>query len=433
MLPGIENKYAFGLRVKLIVIVVSGLVAGFVAMGVFRAYQANQSIVADIERSGQERIALLADALSTLIAGYDYSNMESLAERVVRQQDVQQLTVRNQEGKIMVTRDSADFNPDVKTLVFKSPVRFSGKPIGSAELRISLDRLDATLRTTYRNIIAILFAFAIFISGIIYASISRAILVPIARFRDLMTNVLNDPGGGTQLRLEIASRDEIGELAAIFNRMNDKVHDYQQRLEEKVVLADTALLATNEQLKLRTAELERTLAVVEQLATTDSLTGLPNRRYFDDFLATTFSRAVRFKEPLCMILVDVDHFKQINDQHGHAAGDAVLQELGRLFRERTRETDTCARFGGDEFALLLYHTGDREAFEFAQALQRKVHEHVFMAGEVRLPVTLSLGVAQLTAETPSVAALYHAADQALYQAKGRGRNRAVAYPFRSGH
>lgn len=423
------KKYTFGLRAKLIFIVVTALVAGFSMMGTFRVYQANQSIVQDIERSGQERIALLAESLSNLIVGYDYSNMESLADRIVRQQDVQQIAVRNQDGKIMVTRDSANYNPNAKTLVFKSPVLFSGKPIGSAELKISLERLDAILAATYRNIVVILFLFAVFISGIIYTAISRAILIPIARFRDLMTNILDDPGGGIQLRLEMNSRDEIGELAAIFNSMNDKVHEYQQRLKEKYILADSALMATNEQLKARTAELEKTLALVEQLATTDSLTGLRNRRYFDDYLATTFLRAVRFKEPLCMILLDVDHFKQINDQHGHAVGDAVLQGLGKLIMERTRETDACARFGGDEFALLLYRTGDTEALALAQALLRKVHEHAFMAGEARLPVTLSLGVARLSPEIHSVEALYGAADQALYEAKRRGRNRAVVYPF----
>lgn len=411
------------------VIVVAGLVAGFVAMGMFRVYQAHISIKQDIERSGQERIALLADALSNLIVGYDYSNIESLAERVVRQRDVEQVTVRNQDGKVMVTRDSAGYKPGAQVLVFSSPVLFSGKPVGSTELKISLERLDATLNATYRNLIIILPLFAVFISAIMFAAISRAILLPISRFRDLMTNILNDPSGGARLRLEIASRDEIGELAAIFNSMNNKVHEYQQRLEEKYLQADSALMATNEQLKARTAELEKTLALVEQLATTDSLTGLPNRRYFDDYLVTTFARAARFKEPLCMVLLDVDFFKQINDGHGHAVGDAVLQEVGRLIRERTRETDACARFGGDEFALLLYHTNRTEALALAEVLLQKVREHRFMAGETRLPVTLSLGVAQVTAGTPSVEALYGAADQALYEAKRRGRDAAVAYPF----
>ncbi|TRZ97217.1 MAG: sensor domain-containing diguanylate cyclase [Rhodocyclaceae bacterium] len=429
MSPGIEPTFAFGLRVKLILIVVTGLVAGVLTMGIFRAYQANQSIVEDIERSGQERIALLAESLSNLVVGYDYSNMESLADRVVRQQDVRQMTIRNQDGKVMVTRDSEDFRPNAKMQVFRSPVLFSGKPVGDTEIKISLERLDAALVETYRNIAVILVLFAVFMSAIIYAAISRAILLPIARFRDLMTNILNDPSGGAQLQLEITTRDEIGELAAIFNSMNDKVHEYQQRLEEKYLAADSALVVTNEQLKTRTAELEKTLALVEQLATTDSLTSLPNRRYFDDFLVSAYSRAVRFKEPLCMILLDVDHFKQINDQHGHAVGDAVLQELGRLIRERTRETDACARFGGDEFALLLYHTDGTEAFALAEALLHKVRAHAFMAGGTRLPVTLSIGIAQLTAVTLSVEELYGAADQALYEAKRLGRNLAVCYPF----
>ena len=424
-----RKYFNLGLREKLVVIVVAGIVIGFVLLGAVRLYVAKQSIAEEIDRSGRERIALVAEALSNLIVGYDYSNMESLAERIVKLQDVRQITIRNLDGKIMVTRNSGDFNQAVKELRYEAPVLFSGEPVGSVELRISLERHEQTIHATYRNIILGLGFFAVFLGMLLYAVTSRAIIKPIGHFRDLMNGILNDPSGLAQRKLEIASRDEIGELAAIFNTMNDKVHDYQQRLQEKYILADSALLATNEQLKARTEELEKALTQVEHLATTDCLTELPNRRHFDSFLATTIPRAVRFGEPVCMILVDVDNFKQINDQYGHGVGDYVLQELAKLFKARTRETDICARLGGDEFAFLLYRAGTEEALALSQDLLRIVRAHPFVADDAKLHVMLSIGIAQISPDIPGAEALYGTADKALYEAKRRGRSQVVVYPF----
>ena len=424
-----RKYFNLGLREKLVVIVVVGIVAGFVLLGAARLFVAKYEIAEDVDRSGRERIALIAEALSNLIVGYDYSNMESLAERIVKLQDVQQITIRNLAGKIMVTRNSEDFNPAVKKQRFETPVIFSGEPVGSVELQISLERHEQTIRATYRNIVLGLSFFAIFLGVLLYVVTSKAIIKPIGHFRDLMNGILNDPSGLTQRKLNISSRDEIGELASIFNSMNDKVHDYQRRLQEKYILADSTLLMTNEQLKARTDELEKALVQVEHLATTDSLTDLPNRRHFDNFLAATIPRAIRFNEPVCMILADVDNFKEINDHYGHGIGDYVLQELAKLFKSRTREIDICARLGGDEFAFLLYRTDAEEALALSEDLLHIVREHPFVAGDVPLQVMLSLGIAQLSSDIPGAESLYVAADKALYEAKRRGRSQIVVYPY----
>ena len=133
-----------------------------------------------------------------------------------------------------------------------------------------------------------------------------------------------------------------------------------------------------------------------------------------------------------MILLDVDHFKRVNDSMGHAAGDCVLQELGKLIRSRTRETDTAARLGGDEFALLLYHTNKTEAMKLADDLLTLIREHPFVCNGNNIPVTLSIGIAHLEAELNDIEALYAAADHALYEAKHRGRNQLVVHPFQNG-
>ncbi|TCV82981.1 sensor domain-containing diguanylate cyclase [Sulfurirhabdus autotrophica] len=425
-----SKNFSFGLRGKLVVIVVTGIVIGFTIIGVFRLNQAKQKIILEMNRSGNERVTLIAEAFSNLIIGYDYSNMESLSERIAKQDDVLQIDVRNKAGKIMVSRISDDYTPSSsKDLLFKSVIQFGGEPAGSVELKISLKRLETTIHETYTNIILEQVFFAIFLSILIFVVTSRVIVKPIGHFRDLMNTILNNPSESSHQKLVIKNKDEIGDLALIFNSMNNQVHEYQQRLKDKYNLADSALVATNEQLKIRTADLEKALRLVEQLAITDSLTNLPNRRHFDDYLATTFSRAVRFKEPLCMILLDIDHFKQINDTHGHAAGDYVLKELGKLFKSRIRETDVCARLGGDEFAILLYRAKIDDAMNWSQLLLRIIREHAFTEAGITLTVTLSIGIAQITADNHSIEALYNATDNALYEAKRRGRNQAVIYPF----
>lgn len=421
------KRFALGLRGKLIVTVVTGVLFCFAFIGTYRLYQAKQGLMTELRDSGQERATLIAEAMANLVVGYDYGNMESLADRIVTLRDVNRITILNHDGKVMVSRvrQGGANNSDLRV---EAPILFSGERIGGVELLISLERLKEMTSITYRNIILVLIFFAICLSFLIYQTTSRVIVKPIGHIRDIMKSILDNPGGGAPRQLEITGQDDIGELSGIFNIMNVRVYEYQQRLQDKYDRVDSALMATNEQLKARTLELEKAISLVEQLATTDSLTNMPNRRHFDDSMKTAFARATRFKEPLCLILLDIDYFKQINDQHGHAAGDYVLQEFAMLIKSRTRETDVCTRLGGDEFAILLYHTRLDEGQALADDLVSRVRQHLFTVGKIRLPVTLSTGIAQL-GEDMDIETLCAAADKALYEAKRRGRNQAVAYPF----
>lgn len=424
-----RKRFSFGLRAKLIITVITGVVFCVAIIGAYSIYHVRQGLMAEIQRSGEERATLIAEAFTNLVVGYDYGNMESLAERIVTQQDIKRVTVRNRNGKIMVAREGKGTQMDDPDLLFNVPIRFSAETIGSVELLISLERLRKATDDAYLNIVVALIFFATFLSLLMYQTTSRVIINPIGRIRDLMHNILNDPSDRAPRTLKITSQDALGELASIFNRMNAKVHEYQQRLLEQYNRADSELVSTNVQLTARTLELEKAISLVEQLAATDSLTQLPNRRHFDEVISTAFSRALRFNEPLSLILLDIDYFKKINDQYGHAAGDYVLQHLARQIQARTRETDVCSRLGGDEFAILLYHTEIGESLVMAADLVGLIRQCGFSYADKEIPVTLSVGVAQFGADTHSICKLYEAADQALYEAKRRGRNQAVAFPF----
>lgn len=173
---------------------------------------------------------------------------------------------------------------------------------------------------------------------------------------------------------------------------------------------------------------EKALAEVRELATTDSLTGLQNRRAFMARLENEMARVQRFElPPACVLMLDMDHFKAINDRHGHAAGDAVLAYFGRLLAGELRKVDTAGRLGGEEFGIILPGTEAAAALVFAERLRQKVAEATIAQGGLNLRVTISIGIAQMHTSDASHEDALARADHALYRAKETGRDRVVAH------
>jgi diguanylate cyclase (GGDEF)-like protein len=170
----------------------------------------------------------------------------------------------------------------------------------------------------------------------------------------------------------------------------------------------------------RRAEAEEKL---EELATTDALTGLRNRRKFDDAIAAEWRRAARQKRPLALLMIDADHFKTFNDTFGHQAGDEVLIGIAICISDSVRRTGDCAaRYGGEEFAVLLPDLSPTQAFVVAETIRLKVEQ---WCGETAI-TTVSIGVASVIPDADSEwTTVVHAADKALYAAKANGRNRTV--------
>jgi diguanylate cyclase (GGDEF)-like protein len=163
------------------------------------------------------------------------------------------------------------------------------------------------------------------------------------------------------------------------------------------------------------------LAVAEIRAATDGLTGLPNKRAVTDALKRTFAQATMTKVPLALLLLDLDHFKQVNDQYGHAAGDQVLAGVGTALRSVLRARDFAGRNGGEEFAVLLPDTDIAAALEIAERVRAAIAE-VTLPG-TGVPVTVSIGVAGFPGHASTLERLDRLADAALYVAKRQGRNR----------
>lgn len=212
-----------------------------------------------------------------------------------------------------------------------------------------------------------------------------------------------------------------GEVMGVVNfaRMGAGTFTYQDVRMMSLVGGQVALAIANARLYTRTRE----------LSVRDELTGINNRRYFQQMLQMEWKRAVRFHRRLSLIMVDVDHFKEYNDSFGHIQGDQALKHIGDLLKRNLREVDTVARFGGEEFVLLLPDTDKRGAIAVAEKVRLMIQKQRFITEarkETRL-VTISAGIATYPDDVSEMDDLIDRADIALYRAKENGRNRIELY------
>ena len=165
---------------------------------------------------------------------------------------------------------------------------------------------------------------------------------------------------------------------------------------------------------------------IYRLTTVDGLTQISNRRFFEEALEREISRCNRYGREMSLVLIDVDHFKQINDNHGHLAGDAVLKQLASTIKNRIRREDVFARYGGEEFALLLPEVNLEGGAAMAEKARKLVEGQKFEFDQQRIPVTISAGVAALAGTQREPADIIRAADAKLYESKSTGRNKVSA-------
>ncbi|MBV1787357.1 diguanylate cyclase [Marinobacterium sp. D7] len=196
--------------------------------------------------------------------------------------------------------------------------------------------------------------------------------------------------GELEQEVPVRSKDEIGELAEAFNRMS--------------------------------RELAGAHAEMREAAVRDPLTQLHNRRYFNEQAALAFEQAVRYDQPLCVMIADLDHFKQINDTFSHGVGDEVLKRVAQLLQQSIRKSDILARHGGEEFVILFPQTSLQQAYERCEQLRQQIEASDWQQVHPNLRVTLSIGLND-TLALGSIEKMLSAADEALYAAKRAGRNR----------
>ena len=208
--------------------------------------------------------------------------------------------------------------------------------------------------------------------------------------------------------------------------------EYARRERALAERAEAAIAQKNLLLEQRLREVERLQESLRELANRDGLTGLYNRRYLGEALPGLVSMVARRRERIAVVLIDLDHFKAINDQHGHQMGDRVLEGFADLLRDGFRAHDLCCRYGGEEFCVVMADTDDLAAHERIDELQQRLGERVFASGERRLTqVGFSAGIVTFQSDPRvDLDLVLRRADEALYAAKGAGRRRISALELR---
>jgi diguanylate cyclase (GGDEF)-like protein len=247
---------------------------------------------------------------------------------------------------------------------------------------------------------ALLVAGLVVVVGAIAYGVGRAIVRPLQGLTDAADRVARDD---LTVNLAPGAAGEVGQLTRVFNLMVER------------------LRASRAEIAVASEALQKQNALLEALAVTDGLTGVYNRQKFNDVVNEYFLRFCRNHRAFAVLMVDIDHFKAINDTHGHAAGDNVLAHVAAILRQSVRAIDRVARYGGEEFVAVLPDTTTEAGVEVAERVRAAIERHHLTNNEV-IAVTVSIGVAHSRDEDLSPDDVVERADQALYAAKREGRN-----------
>ncbi len=281
------------------------------------------------------------------------------------------------------------------------PAQWSGHVV----LAFSLDVLQQRKNDILAGMVLLTLG-ALLLAGLLAVWLAAGVTVPI----DQISRVVERIGAGDlAARVELAPSGVMGSLAEGVNAMAEKVAYTQHELTEQVERV--------------TRELRLQKEAAEKSARTDTLTGVASRRAFTEAGEQEMQRALRYSAPLSLVMMDLDHFKRINDAFGHAVGDAVLVAFARVVCQQVREVDTVGRLGGEEFGILLPNTDVAEAVRVTERIRLAVASSTLEANGKTIQYTASFGLATFSGHEVSLGGFMDRADVALYKAKRSGRNR----------
>jgi diguanylate cyclase (GGDEF)-like protein len=442
-----------GLRAKIILVVALTVALSFLGAGMLTVRQSEQLLLDAVQVRGQALLAAMASPCAIAMANGDFESVDNYIGQMSDHQlahtlAIEHVFILDERGRVYSHSDPTLFGttppgefyaraqkargPIFRRLALPghAPLLEAAAPIvagvrwGTLVVGFSLAREEATLVSVRQRILITTLGLAGASALVVFLLLTFAVLAPLKRLAGAAEALAR---GELERRLHVRGRDELAQLGRRFNHMAEELAAHTHDLENKVRERAHDLIQKNEELSQVNEQLAEAVDLLEKLAITDQLTGLYNRRRFEEALLQEIRRNLRREHPFCLLMIDVDHFKDFNDAHGHQAGDEVLRRLAQLFHQTFRTLDLSARYGGEEFVVLLLETHIAGATVAAEKIRSAVAGAVFPFGgdQPGGRVTISVGVAAFPDHAQDPEGMVAAADQALYAAKHQGRNRVA--------
>ncbi|MDX1812410.1 MAG: diguanylate cyclase, partial [Gammaproteobacteria bacterium] len=416
-----------GIRQKVLLVLMTVLFAALTASGWFALQQEKEDALKEINQRGVDISRFVAKSLAYSVVGYDYHTIQLLLEEIISSDEISFVRVTNSRGKVM---SQAGVEPSDSNIIFnfQEDIRLDEDVVG--KLLVSFNAESTTKRlesqkfslVTREAFIILMIALAEFVA------LSYLIINPVRVISRSLDNGV-DENGKIIAEIPLKTEDEFGQLARKFNELGKQLNEANYRLQAKIDLSDARLRETNTELQKQSEELQRMNEEFRLMSITDALTGLFNRRHFEELIKVEVGLTLRHKDMNSLLIIDIDHFKSVNDTYGHFTGDSVLKTVAGVLEQELRKTDVLCRVGGEEFAVLCKRASKADALMIANKLKTAINKAEIDIGTQVISTSVSIGVATIPDEigTDTVDTFYRNADTALYYCKENGRNRCFHF------
>lgn len=418
----------YGVRFKAMLVLLIVLLTALSVSTWLTLQQEKQTILERINQRGSDISRFVAKSLSFSVVGYDYHTIQLLTDEITLSDDVGYAKVTSIKGNIMAESGSLRNDGEASMVMFEEDILLEDNKVGSLKLGFSTEKTVKHLEEHKYTLIMREALIILLIAIGEFIALSYIIIRPIRRMTNSLSGSVNEEGRIVR-QLPVLSNDEFGRMATIFNSLSTQLNKANDRLHSKIHLADEELLKTNRRLQKQSKELEIINQEFKELSITDPLTGIYNRRHFVELMKNDVEMTRRHGYANSMLLIDIDHFKAINDNHGHPCGDKVLIDISGILKSNLRQADTICRIGGEEFAVMCRRVDMEGAKNTAEKLRALAESTTINCGEHSIKVTISIGISTISGKDSKLdqQGMYRQADMAVYGCKNSGRNRIMHY------
>ena len=420
--------FKLGVRQKVLLVLMLVLLTALTISGWFALQEEKRNILSEVKQRGTDISRFVSKSLVYSVVGYDYHTIDLLLKEIVQSEDVGYSKVVNLKGNTMAEAGEMVEDDPLNMVIFTEKITLDDDVIGTLTLGFSTKKTMLRLEKQKFSLIK-REAFIILLIAIgEFIALSFIIIKPVG----IISKSLNDRDEDENVMLgtiPLSSNDEFGELAKQFNELSYNLNIANSELQSRIDYADDELIKTNNILLERSAELMELNEEFKKISITDSLTGIYNRRYFEETLASEIEITKRYGYINSILVIDIDKFKKVNDRYGHVHGDNVIKMVALIMGARLRETDVLCRIGGEEFVAICRGADKQSAIELADTLRACIERQVTSTGNEDIKVTVSIGVATVTKDNVDTDGenIFKYADVALYHSKDNGRNSVTHY------